>query len=115
MLSNEEIKKYEAAGFKRWTKGNMDRLYIDATKLGLELDYYKTGNISHTKWCGEIISNADGYRFKSSKAYVDVATGELHVKDMTSSDWHFHGLPTLEEKAQEAIAAIRKDTSEEEA
>lgn len=47
-------------------------------------------------------------------SYVDVATGELHVKDMTNSDWHFHGLPTLEEKAQEAIAAIQQNANAEE-
>lgn len=106
MISESAVAMYEAKGFRRWTKGSMDRLYIDATKLGLELEYYKTGNISQAHWCGSSISNANGYRFKGSKVYVDVATGELHVQDLTRIDWHYYDLPTLEDKARELIAEI---------
>ena len=105
-MSEEMVARYEANGFKRWTKGSMDRLYIDVTKLGLELEYYKTGNISQAHWCGSSISNANGYRFKDSKVYVDVATGELHVQDLTRIDWHYYDLPTLEDKARELVAEI---------
>lgn len=52
------IKKFEDAGFKRWTKGGYDRLYIDATACGLEYDTYKSGNISSATFNGEAISNA---------------------------------------------------------
>lgn len=106
MIDDKTITKYEAAGFRRWTKGNMDRLYIDVTKLGLEVDYYKTGNVRHASWCGETISNADGRRMLVSKVWVDVATGELHVKDNTKSDWHSCELPTIEDKARELVASI---------
>ena len=33
-LTAETIAKFEAAGFNRWAKGSMDRLYINTTALG---------------------------------------------------------------------------------
>lgn len=79
-INAETIAKLEAAGFSRWTKKDMDRLYINVTKLGLEVSYYNTGNVSHAEWQGERISNADGRRLLSSKVWIDVKTGELHVR-----------------------------------
>lgn len=107
-MTEETIAKYEAKGFKRWTKGSMDRLYIDVTKLGLEVSYYKTGNVSSATWCGERISNADARRFMSSKVYVDVKTGELHVQDRTTTDWHVFDQPTIEDKARELITTVKE-------
>lgn len=78
MMTEERIKKLEELGFKRWTKGSYDRLYINATLIGLELDYYKTGNISSARWNGMTISHAEGGRMKAAKTYIDVATGEVH-------------------------------------
>lgn len=103
-LTAETIAKYEAAGFKRWTKGSMDRLYVNATTLGLEVSYYKTGNVSSAKWQGERISNADARRLLSSKVWVDIATGELHVR----TDY-YNGIDedmTLESVASAYVAAI---------
>lgn len=77
MLTDNQITKLEKNGFNRWTKGDHDRLYINATLLGLECSYYKTGNISSAHFNGELISNAEGYRLKGAKTYVDVATGEV--------------------------------------
>lgn len=82
MLNEKMIAALEAKGFNRWTKettkGTMDRLYIDATKLGLELDYYKTGNIKWAAFNGETISNSRGYGYKNAKTYIDVATGKVY-------------------------------------
>lgn len=78
-LTEDQISKLTAAGAKRWTKYGKDRLYIDAKVLGLELDCYRTGNISSARWQGAAVSNADGGRLSCSKVYVDVATGELSV------------------------------------
>lgn len=77
--TNIDIKAYENAGFKHWTKGGHDRLYIDAESLGLEIERYKTGNVRSATWQGNRISNADGRRLIASKIYVDVKTRELHV------------------------------------
>lgn len=52
----DKIKALEDMGFKRWQKGNFDRLYINAGALGLVCDYYKTGNISDAHFNGEQIS-----------------------------------------------------------
>ena len=112
MLDERQIKTYEAKGFKRWTKGSMDRLYINVTDLGLEVSYYKTGNVSSARWCGESISNSDGRRFLASKVFVDVKTGTLNVRDRTNSDWHMFGQPTLEDKAHELVDGIISGRSE---
>lgn len=78
-INAETIAKLEAAGFNRWTKGNMDRLYVNAQTLGLEVSYYKTGNVSSATWQGERISNADARRLLATKFWIDLKTGECHV------------------------------------
>ena len=70
----ELIKK----GFNRWTKGNMDRLYINAAQLGLVCSYYKTGNISGAEFQGESISNCQARRYKAAKTFVDIKTGTVY-------------------------------------
>lgn len=98
-INAETIAKLEAAGFNRWTKDNMDRMYVNATRLGLEVDYYKTGNVRNAKWQGESISNADGRRLLASKIWIDVKTGELHVRTDFRAAWG------VEEKEVESVAA----------
>lgn len=112
MMTEKQIAKYEAKGFNRWTLNEMDRLYINVKEIGLEVEYYKTGNVSSAKWCGEHISNADARRFLSSKVFVDVKTGQLHVQDKTNSDWHHWGQPTIEDKALELYRAIESEIAE---
>ena len=73
------IQKLEEAGFKRWTKGAHDRLYINATSLGLEYETYKSGSIRSATFNGEEISNSRAGRMLAMKMYIDVTTGELHT------------------------------------
>lgn len=68
----ENLEALEKMGFKRWQKGAMDRMYINASALGLVCTYYKTGNISSATFDGEGISNSEGYRMKSAKTYIDL-------------------------------------------
>ena len=75
-MKNELITALENKGFKRWTKGTMDRLYINPTCIGLELEYYKTGNVSDAYLNGERISNTRGREMKAAKCYIDIATGK---------------------------------------
>lgn len=110
-MEAREIEKLEAAGAKRWSKYGKDRLYIDAKVLGLELDHYKTGNISHAKWQGESISNADGRRLANSKVYVDVADGSLHV----DTDYWSTDDDALDKVAERFVAAALADDEEDEA
>ena len=113
-LTEKQIAAYEAKGFKRWTKGDMDRLYIDATKLGLEVSYYKSGNVSGASWRGEGVSNSDGRRLLASKVWVDVKTGELNVR--TSFEPHFTAevQTTVEDAARELVSEIEAGLAEPE-
>ena len=72
---NEEklnIKELEKIGFNRWTKGDMDRLYFDVKKSYLDVEYYKSGNVSSAYLEGERISNAEAYRIMSVKCFIDL-------------------------------------------
>ena len=77
MLGENIIADLESKGFKRWQKGTFDRLYVNASVLGLECTYYKTGNISSATFNGEHISNSEGYRLKAAKTYVDINKGTI--------------------------------------
>lgn len=75
---SERIDELTKLGFNRWTKGTMDRLYINAYTLGLEVTRYRTGNISGAKFDGEEISHAEGYRMLAAKTYIDIKTGNVY-------------------------------------
>ena len=77
-MTQEMIKKFEDAGCKRWTKGNLDRLYISASTLGLECNYYSTGNIKGAKLAGMEISNCLARKIKAAKMYFEVSDGSFH-------------------------------------
>lgn len=79
-LTGTMIEKLEDKGFNRWTKGNMDRLYIDPDKLGLELSFYNSGNISSAWFDGEKISNSIARQLGFIKLWIDVKTGEVATK-----------------------------------
>lgn len=83
MLTQEQIDKLTEVGFKRWQKGNLDRLYINATQLGLVCTYYNTGNISSAELNGERLSNSEGRRMKNAKTFIDVKTGSLFSDNYT--------------------------------
>ena len=77
-MTQEMIKKFEDAGCKRWTKGTFDRLYINASTLGLECNYYSTGNIKGAKLDGMEISNCLARKIKAAKMYFEVSDGSFH-------------------------------------
>lgn len=105
-MTNKQIAAYESKGFNRWTKGNMDRLYINTTKLGAEIDYYKSGNVCDAFWQGERVSNADGRRLLASKVFVDVKTGELRV---STSFREPYDTKSLEDAAKDLIDEIERE------
>lgn len=78
MTFEQKIEKLENAGFNRWTKGGMDRMYINATRIGLECEYYKTGNIRDAWFNGENISNCRARVIKGAKTYIDLKTFEVY-------------------------------------
>lgn len=85
-MNESMIKELEAKGFKRWQKGNMDRLYVNAANLGLNCEYYKTGNVMYAEFCGETVSNCEARRMKASKTYIDVHTGKAYSDNNTLRD-----------------------------
>ena len=67
------IEELEKRGFNRWAKGDMDRLYFNVEKSEyLDVDYYKSGNVSSAYLEGERISNAEAYRIMSVKCFIDL-------------------------------------------
>ena len=104
-LTESQIATYENHGFHRWTMRDMDRLYINAKDLGLEVEYYKTGNVKNARWNGVHISNADARRLLSSKVYVDVKTCKLSV----TTSFDLSDAMSLEEAAKRAIAEVEAE------
>ena len=78
MMSDERIAELVAKGFKRWTKSSIDRLYINASQLGLVCSYYNTGNISSAEFNGERISNCQARRYKAAKTFIDIVHGTVY-------------------------------------
>lgn len=80
--------------FGRWTKDyngkKYDRIYFGAKDLGLELEYYKSGNISRATIGGEEISNCEARRVIAAKAYLDLTDWSLHID--STMEKHFGDL-----------------------
>lgn len=86
-MTEKMVKALEAKGFKRWTKGDYDRLYANPADFGLEVERYKSGNISYAEVNGEKISNSEASKILTyTKVYIDVTTGELVVQSCRNDD-----------------------------
>ena len=83
MLNEMKINELIKNGFNRWTKGNMDRLYINAAQLGLVCEYYNSGNICYAEFNGEKISNSRARSMKSAKTFIDIKTGKIYSDNET--------------------------------
>lgn len=64
MTSEQIVNILKAQGGNLWEKARMSRVYFNTPALcriyGLELDFYKSGNVSHATLDGEKISNSRG-------------------------------------------------------
>lgn len=74
---HDRIDELESKGFKRWQKNGMDRMYINASDLGLDCAYYKTGNISDAEFQGKRISNSEARALKAAKTYIDLVNNRI--------------------------------------
>lgn len=74
----ERIEELEKLGFRRWTKGDYDRLYISPEFLGLSLEFYKSGNVCHAELDGEEISHRKAEGLRACKTYIDVKTEKVY-------------------------------------
>lgn len=83
MMNEARIAELTNKGFKRWQKGNMDRLYVNASALGLNCTYYNTGNVRSAEFQGNSISNCEARRMKAAKTYIDVPSGRVYSDNYT--------------------------------
>lgn len=68
-----DIEALEKNGFRRWSKDDMDRLYFNIERSGhMEVDHYKTGNISYAAIDGEEISHRFAGQILSVKCFIDL-------------------------------------------
>lgn len=99
------IKKLEAKGFKRWAKGEHDRLYANVEDFGLELHHYNSGNISGATLNGEKISNSYGAEIKrNTSIYINVNDGELYLTDRANDEIVANVKAAIAEAEEEAAA-----------
>lgn len=103
-MTEKMISRLIDMGCRRWTKGEHDRLYIDSAVLGLQVERYKTGNISYAEFRGERISNSRAADLADIKIWIDLHTGELHTKGFRSA-----ACATMREAAEELIEATEAE------
>lgn len=78
---------------KVWEKNGMKRIYINeqiiTQAIGLELSFYKSGNISNSTLNGETISHSRArdilFDIKDGKFWFDLSDNQLHIK--STRDW----------------------------
>lgn len=104
-MTETMIKKLEAKGFKRWTKGEHDRLYANVENFGLELHHYNSGNISGATLNGEKISNSYGAEIKrNTSIYLNVNDGKLYLTDRANDEIVANVKAAIAEAEEEATA-----------
>lgn len=107
-ITEEKITELEEKGFKRWQKNGMDRMYINATTLGLTYTTYKTGNISSSEFNGVGISHAEAGRMLGAKTYIDLVKGLIVSGNATLANAaaDLSGLDCEEHKSWDTIIKI---------
>ena len=115
MMSDKMIGKLAAKGFNRWTKGNMDRMYINASQLGLACSYHTTGSIQNATFCGTGISSCEARRLKADKCYIDLKTGTITANSSRLKDaaQALIDAAAAEIEAEEAAAKAEEKKEEE--
>lgn len=93
------VESLEKKGFNRWTKGNMDRLYFNIERSGhMEVDHYKTGNISFAAIDGEEISHRFAGQILSVKCFIDLK----HENELTIQ----YGGPEAREVVENVVKKV---------
>lgn len=115
MMSDKMIERLATKGFNRWTKGNIDRMYINASQLGLACSYHTTGSIKNATFRGDGISNCEARRLKADKCYIDLKTGTVTAASSRLSDaaQSLIDEAATEIEAEEAAAKAEEKKEEE--
>jgi hypothetical protein len=100
-----------AIGGSEWTSrdGKVHRVYLSICDLmGVEVERYRSGNVSHAEMNGEDISNAEAMRIMGVKVFVAggelVITGAESVRSFTAAD--------VEAAVVARLAEIKPDETE---
>lgn len=81
MLNDKVIAELKKDGWKRWTKGDYDRLYFNLSHTDhMEVTYHTSGWVASATLDGEEISNSQASRIMGVKCWIDVETGKLYVR-----------------------------------
>ena len=76
-----KIAKMTAIGGREWEKGAHHRIYFNsdviARLLNIEVEFYKSGNLSYAEKDGEKISNAEAGRYLCYKVFYDLVKGKF--------------------------------------
>ena len=107
-MNEKMIAKLESKGFGRWTKGNMDRLYINAQYLGYEPETASAAAKLH----GEYISKSEARRVTGAKTYIDLKDDSLHSDGYWNDDLKNAAQALIDEAAAE-IEAEEKAEAEQ--
>ena len=67
-------------GFHHWKKGNLNRLYINAEDLGLEMGWVFPG-VTISTLCGEEIGFQEAKYLKYAKTYISLPDGKAYSDD----------------------------------
>lgn len=120
-LTETQIANLEDKGARRWTKYGKDRIYLsdlDKTFVGLDIDYYKTGNVCCAKLNGEEISNSKANDILASlkSGYIDLTTDELVLVCYRRSEefeiFAENLVKAIETKVEESAAEENKEVEE---
>ena len=79
------VRVMESKGFNYWSTADhkIKRLYLNIKKAGLlNVEYYKSGNVSSAEWMDNPISNSKARKLLNVKCYIDLSDDnhELQVK-----------------------------------
>lgn len=95
-MENHQIEqKLIELGGSLWSVPGKRRVYINnvAKWIGVELNYYKTGNISSAKYHGETVSNGFASKhfgqLQFAKLWFDCGTGVYHSTGIDPDDFDY--------------------------
>lgn len=79
-MSDFNIEKILELG-NEWKGGSHHRVYFnDFSEFGLDVSFYKTGNVSGATWQGESLSNGKATEMLSAKIYYDMNENKFVIQ-----------------------------------
>lgn len=114
-MTNEKIKALENKGFKRWTKGDKDRLYIKVWNLPNVKTIWKENGKKCFEINGEELSYTKSSEVNYTSIYIDLADDSIHV-DSSFADVLTEGVEMLLNSVSttEETPAVKEDLTTEE-